>query len=143
MASNVSRGAAAKSRTKKWLIARGYQVGNMEEIYWIYNPKDRRMIPRKKDQFGSDLIALCPRRGVMFVQCKSGESTRGGTFPAARREFAKYAFPETGLIRRVIIAWPPRAREPRVMLVSGAQADNFVEVEAPEVNLKTSPERDT
>ena len=103
MASNAERGARAKSRTKKWLEAQGYQVADLERVYWIFTPKGR--LPTKKDQFASDLLAVRdplvrvpPYRvfhqemigvaDVVFVQVKSGKSASGGTFPAARRAFA-------------------------------------------------------
>lgn len=110
MATNVSRGAAAKGRTKRYLIERGYQVADLEVVRYIFGKGGR--MPVKRDQFGSDLLAVSDV-AVVFVQVKSGESARGGTFPDARREFAKFTFP-TGAVRR-IIAWPPRARQPRVI----------------------------
>lgn len=110
MASNASRGARAKSRTKAWLIAQGYQVADLEQVYWIFTPAGR--VPRKRDQFASDLLAVNGAH-VVFVQVKSGESARGGTFPAARREFAKFVFPPAS--RQFVIAWPTRARVPRLV----------------------------
>lgn len=110
MATNVSRGAAAKGRTKKYLQARGYQVADLEVVRWIHGKGGR--IPVKRDQFGSDLLAVNELE-VIFVQVKSGASAATGTFPDARREFAKHTFPR-GVLRR-IIAWPPRARRPRVI----------------------------
>lgn len=58
MASNASRGAAAKARTKKFLQARGYQVADMEKVFYIFTPKGR--IPTKRDQLGADLLAVPP-----------------------------------------------------------------------------------
>lgn len=110
MASNASRGAAAKGRTKRWLEAEGYQVADLEIVRYVFTPRGR--MPIKRDQFGSDLLAVSLQH-VMFVQVKSGAAAAGGTFPAARREFGKSTFPESA--RTVIIAWPPRARVPRIM----------------------------
>lgn len=114
MASNVSRGAAFKGKTKKWLAARGYQVANLEEVRWIFTPRGR--MPIKRDQFASDLLAV-GNGVIVFVQVKSGASAKGGTFPAARREFAKYTFPDG--CRQLIVAWPPLARVPRLVEVFG------------------------
>ena len=111
MSSNAARGARAKARTKQWLIARGYQVGDLEVVRWIVKPGGDR-IPVKRDQFGSDLIAVSAD-DVLFVQVKSGESARGGTFPDARRKFQAFTFPTT--TKQIVIAWPPRARVPRVV----------------------------
>lgn len=125
MASNVSRGSAAKAKTKKWLQARGYQVGNLEEmrIIWI---SPEKQIPQKRDQFASDLLAV-NSQSVIFVQVKSGEAARTGTFPEARREFAKFVFPESLVVRRWIIAWPFRTRHPRIIEIFGAQSESFGE----------------
>ncbi len=112
MASNVSRGAAFKGKTKKWLTERGYQVANLEEVRWIFTLRGR--MPIKRDQFASDLLAV-GHGTIVFVQVKSGTSARGGTFPAARREFAKFAFPDCA--RQLIVAWPPLARAPRLVEV--------------------------
>lgn len=123
MASSVSRGAAAKGKTKKWLEARGYQVADLEIVRYIYTPRGR--MPIKRDQFASDLLAV-GRGQIVFVQVKSGAQCKGGTFPAARREFGKFTFPDTA--RTIIIAWPPLARVPR--LVECFTDETFVEVEA-------------
>ena len=134
MSSNAERGARAKARTKKWLEAQGYQVVDLEKVYWIFTPKGR--LPMKKDQMGADLLGVLPNRNVLiqvsppgilaalfglrsnsvlFVQVKSGKAAIGGTFPAARREFAKFSFP--ACTTQVVIAWPPRARHPRIVVM--------------------------
>ena len=122
MATNVSRGAAAKGRTKKYLQAQGYQVADLEVVRYIF-AKGGRM-PVKRDQFGSDLLAVNDIE-VVFVQVKSGKTATGGTFAGARREFERHTFPD-GVVCR-IIAWPPRARHPRVIDVlkpSGAYIEH-------------------
>jgi len=113
MNTNAKRGAYFKSRTKKWLITGGYQVADLEVVRWIYRPGQQPM-PVKRDQFGADLLAMDATR-LVFVQVKGGEAARGGTFPAARREFAKFVFPV--FAERWIVAWPPRAREPRLVVI--------------------------
>lgn len=122
MATNVSRGAAAKGRTKKYLLAQGWQVADLEVVRWIFGKGGR--IPVKRDQFGSDLLAVNAEQ-VAFVQVKSGVTATGGTFPDARREFAKYFFPPGVL--RLIIAWPPKARHPRIIEV--LDGGDYIELE--------------
>lgn len=112
MPSNASRGAQAKSRTKKWLIAKGYQVGNLEEVRWVFKPDGGGRIPVKRDQFGSDLLAVSARE-IVFVQVKSGASAATGRFPEARRRFADFRFPPNS--KQWVVAWAPRAREPRIV----------------------------
>lgn len=111
MASNASRGAAAKGKTKKWLQARGYSVGDLEVVRWVWKA-GRPAFAVKRDQWGADLLAL-GHDAVVFVQVKSGDAARGGSFPGARREFASFTFPPG--VRTVIIGWPPGARVPRVV----------------------------
>lgn len=114
MASNASRGAAKKLKTKKWLINRGWAVADAEIVRTIYLGRARK-VTQKYDQWGADLFAMCATVASMHVQCKSGAAARGGTFPAARREFAKYPHPPG--VRKVVIAWPPQARIPRIVEV--------------------------
>ena len=109
-ASNVARWARAKARTKIWLTKQGFQVADLEVVRWVWTPRGR--LPIKRDQFASDLLAVDAHR-VVFVQAKSGVSAKGGTFPQARRAFATYTFPSC--VERWIVAWPPRARVPRVI----------------------------
>lgn len=127
MASNASRGAAAKGKTKKWLEARGYQVGDLEVVRWVF-AAGRPRLPVKRDQFGSDLLAVSAK-AILFVQVKSGGIASGGSFPDARREFEKFAF--TPAARKVIIAWPLRARVPRVLEVFSD--DSYLEYSAESV----------
>jgi hypothetical protein len=113
--SNASRGSYYKARSKRWLIARGWQVADMEIVRWIYRPGHPQM-PVKRDQFASDLLAVSAD-AVVFIQVKGGESARGGTFPAARRAFAAFTFP--AFVEQWVMAWAPRAREPRIVQVEG------------------------
>lgn len=90
----------------------GYQVAALEIVRWIYRPGMRAPIPVKQDQFGADLLAI-NRVEILFVQVKGGKAAVGGTFPDARRKFAKFVFPPGA--RRIVIGWPPRARRPRIV----------------------------
>ena len=118
--SNVSRGAYYKARTRKWLERGGWQVADLEVVRWVGFPK---RFPVKRDQFGADLLALhTTGLGVWFVQVKGGKSATGN-FPEARRAFARFTFPPT--CRPVVIAWTPRAREPRIVdMTSTGGRDN-------------------
>lgn len=114
MTSNAARGAYFKARSKKWLESHGYQVGDLELVRWVY-PPDRDPFPTKRDQFGSDLLAV-KADAIVFVQVKGGKSAEGGTFPAARRAFAVFTFPPS--VQCWVMAWAPRAREPRIVVCS-------------------------
>lgn len=124
MASNASRGAAAKNKTRKWLTDRGYTVGDLEITRNIWKG-GRLAFSIKKDQWASDLLAV-GHDVVLFVQVKSGISAKGGTFPAARREFATFRFPSH--TRQIIVAWVPQARLPRI--IECFADGSFVEVQS-------------
>src|SRR3990167_3716490 len=128
MASNASRGAAAKGRTKKWLAAQGYHVADLEVVRWVFTAHGR--VPVKRDQFASDLLAMSATE-IVFVQVKRGAAAIGGTFPAARRAFAAFAFPPA--VRCLVVGWPPRARAPRVIDVrQGAAAQRGIDLQCGE-----------
>lgn len=124
MASNASKGALAKNKTRKWLTDRRYTVLDLEIVRTVWKA-GRPAFSIKKDQMASDLLAI-GHNTVIFVQVKSGISAKGGTFPSARREFATFTFPDT--TRRIIVAWPPLARVPR--LVEVFADGSFTEVQA-------------
>lgn len=124
MASNASRGAQAKLKTKRWLVNRGYVVADMEVVRTIFISPSKRFA-QKFDQWGADLIAMGHDTTVL-VQVKSGESASGGTFPSARREFEK--FPHPSQVRKIVIGWPVRARVPRIVEVFPDHS--FTEVQA-------------
>ena len=111
MASNASRGAAAKGKTKKWLEKQGFAVADLEVVRWLHTPRGR--LPVKRDQFASDLLAIDATR-VVFVQVKSGKQVGPATeFPDAMRAFAEHTFPACS--EQWVVGWPFRAREPRVV----------------------------
>ena len=129
MPSNASRGAYYKNRTRKWLIDKGYDVADMEVVKWIHAKSreghEARRVPMKRDQWGCDLVA---KNAIEFlwIQVKSGNIT--GNFPDAKRKFDETVWPSAfGAIvsggdvsnfrfyRRLIIAWAPRARAPRIV----------------------------
>lgn len=103
---NARRGAYYKNRTRKWLEAAGWQVGDLERVAYV--GPDR--IPVKRDQFGSDLLAVSGRR-LVFIQVKSGKIT--GNFPEARRAFDSFRFPP--FAGRLVIAWAHGASTPRIV----------------------------
>lgn len=109
--SNVARGAYYKARTRRWLEKQGYQVGDLEVVRWVGGPAKR--FPVKRDQFGSDLLAVSGDR-LVFCQCKGGKSATGN-FPDAKRLFDSFTFPPG--TAKWVVAWTPRAREPRVVVM--------------------------
>lgn len=127
MSSNAGRGAYFKGRTRKWLLAKHWQVADLEVIRYIYPPTHiatghvRGPIATKRDQFGADLLAMSKKR-IVFIQVKGGKQAIGnGQFPAAQRAFAAFVYPPT--VERWIVAWAPRARVPRVLVLTQEMID--------------------
>jgi hypothetical protein len=119
--SNAGKGAYYKARTRKWLEARGYAVADLEIVRTVLLP-GRKPFPVKRDQLGSDLLAV---RGdkIVFVQVKGGAQCEGkGQFLPAQREFNKFQFPR--FVGRVIVAWAPGARGPRFVSVPHGDVTN-------------------
>lgn len=110
--SNVARGAAWKSRTRRWLEANDYLVLDTEIVRNMWTPKG--LFPKKLDQFGSDLWGVCGRRGYLWVQVK-GYSRKRPSLAAAKRALLSYPCPPA--TRKIILLWKLRARDPEVVEV--------------------------
>jgi hypothetical protein len=107
-----AKGSYYKGRTKKWLVADGWAVADME----LY----RRIGPNfgvKSDQFGADLMAMrhTPSSRLAFIQVKGGQQPQWQV-RAAVREFLQHPFPE--FVELWVVCWPKRARQPRVWTVA-------------------------
>lgn len=109
MKSAAQKGSYYKGKTKKWLEAQGYQVGFMERMFMLFIKG--RMIPMKKDQFASDLLAMSEDE-IIFVQVKMGKDH----ISEARKEFDKFVFP--CFAQKWIVAWEMRAREPIIIKIT-------------------------
>jgi len=109
---SARRGAYFKGRTRRWLLRHGYQIAEFEVVRWVGAPGGARF-PVKRDQWGADLVAMDATR-IVFVQVKGGTAARGN-FPDARRKFAAVTWAPG--VERWIVAWLPRARDPRVVVV--------------------------
>ncbi len=120
MASNAQKGARYKARTKRWLEAQGYTVVDLEIVRWIHKPDGTR-IPVKRDQMACDLLAV-KAATELWIQVKGGEQARGnGQFLPAQREFANFTFPHWS--EQWVVAWAPRARQPRIIRVEKRDHD--------------------
>ena len=112
MPSAVAKGQAWKLKTKKWLEGQGYVVALLERMLSVWTPQG--MIHTKRDQLGSDLIAVnCEK--IIFIQCKGGDTWRSAR-AAARTEFARY--PLGPSCEQWLVGWEPRAREPVIEVVA-------------------------
>lgn len=102
---NRQIGQRNKLKTKKWLEKQGYIVESSEVNKICYFNK--RLVAVHKDLFGSDLLAM-NGKDIIFVQCKTNPKHKWD----AKKEFAKYPFPK--LVKRWIIIWKPKIKEPIV-----------------------------
>ena len=102
----VQKGSYYKARTKKWLEGKGYQVGFLERMFMLYIKG--KMIPIKRDQFGSDLLAIS-KDELIFVQVKLNKKNIAGAY----KEFDSFIFPP--FAKKWIVVWTPRVKEPEVI----------------------------
>ena len=110
MPSNAARGARWKARSRRFLEAQGYIVADLEIIRNVWTPIG--IMPQKRDQWGSDLIAACGTRGYLWVQVK-GFSTKKPSLAPARRTFAQ--FPRPPWTKKIIMLWKLGARAPEIV----------------------------
>jgi hypothetical protein len=111
MPSASQKGSYYKSRTKKWLESMGYSVGHLERMLVV---RGKPGLFVKRDQFGSDLLAVSATQ-VLFVQVKMGGATwRKRGLSSARIEFAPFPVPPNSV--QMIVVWEPRARQPLTWL---------------------------
>lgn len=104
----TQKGNANRLKTKKWYKKQGYDVGIAESArYCFFGGKPRVF---KQDLFGADLVAMNGEE-IIFIQCKSKDPK----LAECRREFAKWQYPK--FVKKVVVSWKPRAREPRVEII--------------------------
>jgi len=109
MPSNVSRGAAWKARSRRWLESQGYVVVDLEIVRNMFTP--RGIVSTKRDQLGADLMGV-NADGYLWVQVK-GYSVKRPSLAVAKRMLASYPAPPA--TRKVIVLWRLRAREPEIV----------------------------
>lgn len=114
--SAAAKGSYFKARTKAWLEKQGYVVAHLERMMWIRKGGppcvacgQPAMFATKKDQLGSDLLAVKDGEPDTYVQVKLGTSS----VMAARRAFVE--FPLGLSARRWVVAWERGARAPQVI----------------------------
>lgn len=125
----MNRGNYYKRKTKEWMEKEGYVCEYLEKLQRIYTTekaKDKKgkeikkgkIIYIKRDLFGADLLCL-GKGDIIFIQVKSGKKDTGINIKKAYEEFNKYPFPE--YVKRWIVVWRERAREPEIIEVKGGE----------------------
>jgi len=110
MASNSSRGAHYKARSKKWCLKQGYPVAHMELVRVVRTSEGT--FPTKRDQWGADLQYLTSA-GAVLVQVKGGGKPLVTLVKEAQAAFDAHAFPAS--VRLEVHVWRPRARAPEII----------------------------
>lgn len=113
MASSTrAKGDRYAKKTKEWLEAQGYQVSKMEmtKLAWVGG----RMIPIRTDILFSDLIAV-GNGELLLVQVKFAARARNN-MSTARKNYQ--TLPDMGCsVKKMIVGWQPRVKEPIVEFV--------------------------
>lgn len=104
-----SKGNYYKLRTKKWFIKKGYLCEYLEKVQRIY--VRGRVIFIKRDVFGADGLSMKRGETLIFWNSKLGKKN----IAQGIKEFAQYPYP--GTVKRWIIVWEVRAREPEIVEV--------------------------
>jgi len=112
MPSNRAKGSYNKLKTRKWYEQDGYTVYDLElkKSVWVKS----RIIYTNCDTAGADLLAMRAAIAddpgeIIFIQCKSNSSD----ISKATREFSRHPFPT--FVKRHVVLWELRAREPKVI----------------------------
>jgi len=125
----MNRGNYYKRKTKEFMEKEGYFCEYLEKLQRVYTTKkvkDKKgkeikkgkIIYIKKDIFASDILCL-GNGNIIFIQVKSGKKDTGINIKKAYEEFNKYPFPE--YVKRWIVVWRERAREPEIIEVEGGE----------------------
>ena len=110
MTSSVKKGNYYKVKTKEYFIEKGYVVEYLEKYQSIFIPKTKKVFHIKKDLFASDILAM-NGEDIIFINSVLGKEHLAEHI----REFQKYPFPK--FVKRWIVAWTPRVKEPDIVIV--------------------------
>jgi len=111
----MNKGAQYKSRTKQWLISKGYVAELIENVKMV-----RRGIYVKRDVLGADVIGVKGHETVLV------NSVFGSTPALAKSNVSKHIrvfeqYPDGGM-KRMVCIWTPYAREPEIREVDNVKA---------------------
>lgn len=106
----TNKGNYYKLKTKKWFIKKGYACEYLEKLQRIVTSSGDGVIYIKRDIFGADGLAM-NQDDIIFWNSKLGRKN----IAQGLKEFAKFPYPT--VVRRWVIVWEYRAREPEVIEV--------------------------
>jgi hypothetical protein len=107
----ANKGNYYKGRTKEWFLERGYACDFVERYRRIF--KDGTIIHLKQDLFGADGIAMNGRE-IIFWNSKFGTASD----TEGIKEMLRFPYPS--FVKRWIVHWQLRAREPKIIDVGEA-----------------------
>lgn len=104
----VNKGNYFKRKTKVWLEADGYTVEYLEKLQHIY--AKGRVIYIKRDLLGADGLAVNDKEFILW-----NTITNKGDLAKHIKRFKEY--PNPSFIKRLVIYWEARAKEPEMFEV--------------------------
>lgn len=104
----VSKGDRYKYKTKKWLEQNGYVAFLSETYRRFVDKKTGKVVIRKYDIFGADVIAMNGEE-IVFAQSKLGRKNIADGI----KGFLKYDFPDC--VQLWVVVWEKYAREPEII----------------------------
>lgn len=112
--SNVSRGNYYKKRSLEWFKKRGYNCELLEINYTLRAPG--RVIYKKFDPIGSDGVAWNEHEFILWNAKSTITGSISSVKSSGKRDYKDYKFPN--FIKKQLIIWKPRDREPSIVEVS-------------------------
>lgn len=105
----MGKGNYYKVKTKKFFEKQGYKVEYLEKLQRIFNPKTKQTFYIKRDLFASDLL-MVNTEVIIFANV-----TDKGHRSDRMKKLMAEPFPECKYIKRWIIYWELRAKEPTII----------------------------
>jgi hypothetical protein len=111
--SNTSRGNYFKSKTKKYFQAKGYTCEYIETYATYWNPATRSRGFIKRDNFASDGIAMNNQEIIFWNSVLNRKNISEHV-----KRYLEFTWPASPAIRRMVIVWEPRKKEPELIEVN-------------------------
>ncbi len=105
----TNKGNYYKIKSKEWLKDKGYEVEYIEKLQRIFTKG--KVVYIKKDLFGADLAAISDSEFILVNSILTKHN-----IAAHIKEFKKY--PQGGSIKRWLLVWTPKVREPEIVEVT-------------------------
>ena len=104
----ANKGNYYKRKTKVWFEADGYTVEYLEKLQHIY--AKGKVIYIKRDLLGADLLAVNDKEFIL-----ANVISNKGDLAKHIKRFKEY--PNPSFIKRLIVYWEARAKEPEIIEV--------------------------